>query len=386
MERRRQKILLVDDNAAILTVGRNMLKPFYEVHLLSSAEMLFECLERLVPDMILLDTEMPGMSGCEAVKLLKSVIAFIDIPVIFLTAEGDDGIDLEWLNLGVVDYLSKPFSAPLLLERIRTHLLLASQKKKLKMRNHSLQTRLMKKNRQVAELKNAVLGVVSELVECRDRITAGHVSRTQKYLQFMIDRLLAENVYTREIAAWDLEFLLPSSQLHDVGKIAISDTILNKPGRLTRDEFEKMKAHVTIGVEAIERIEEATMEHDFLRHAKVFAGTHHERWDGTGYPWGLCGKNIPLEGRLMAIADVYDALTSERPYKKPYTTAEAEKIIEAGKGSQFDPVLVDVFHRTSGRFEEVANQRGGPNLSEPQNSFDDDKILMFTREYAANSF
>jgi putative two-component system response regulator len=172
----------------------------------------------------------------------------------------------------------------------------------------------------------------------------------------MVEKLMEENVYTRETSGWDLDYLLPSAQLHDVGKIAISDTILNKPGKLTNDEFEKMKEHVTIGVSAIERVEEITVEHNFLRHAKVFASTHHERWDGSGYPWGLSEKSIPLEGRLMAIADVYDALTSHRPYKNPFSTTEAEEIIESSKGTHFDPVLVDVFHKVSDRFVDVVRQ------------------------------
>ncbi|MDR1246520.1 MAG: response regulator [Clostridiales Family XIII bacterium] len=352
----RSKIILVDDNMANLSVGKNMLKTFHEVYPVLSAEKLFECLERFIPDLILLDIEMPDMDGYETIRRLKDVEDFADIPVIFLTAKRDEGSELEGLNLGAVDYVSKPFSAPLLLKRLETQLLIASQKKALKRNNDDLQTTVLQKTKQVTGLQNAVLNIVAELVEFRDSVTGGHVFRTQKYLQFLIEQLVKENVYTKEVAGWDMDFVVSSAQLHDVGKIAISDTILNKPGKLTDEEFEKMKTHVLIGVDAIERIEATTAEHEFLHHAKIIAGTHHEKWDGSGYPFGLSGKSIPLEGRLMAVADVYDALISERPYKKAFTPAEAEDIIEAGRGVHFDPVLVDVFHPASGRFTEIVDR------------------------------
>jgi putative two-component system response regulator len=384
LERKRQSIMLVDDNMANLAMGKNMLKTFYEVYPMPSAEKLFECLEKVVPNLILLDIEMPGVDGYEAIQHLKRTEAFADIPVIFLTAKNDEGSELKGLSLGAVDYVSKPFSAPLLLKRIETHLLLASQRKELKTDNDNLQAAVSRKSKQLIDLENAVLSSIAELVEFRDSVTGGHVSRTQKYLKLLIEKLMEKKIYSREISGWNIDFLLSSAQLHDVGKIAVSDVILNKPGKLTDEEFEKMKAHVIIGLKAIERIEKNTAEHEFLRHAKIIAGTHHEKWDGSGYPWGLSGKNIPLEGRLMAIADVYDALISQRPYKKPFTTTEAEKIIEAGRGSHFDPVLVDVFHMVSGRFVEIVDQyKDAWETPEPQGEIENrHKILMFARQRA----
>ena len=161
-----------------------------------------------------------------------------------------------------------------------------------------------------------------------------------------------------EVSKWDMDFLLPSTQLHDVGKIAISDLILNKPGKLTAEEFEIMKTHVTVGVDAIEKIINITHEHAFLKHSLYIAGTHHEKWDGSGYPMKLKGKNIPLEGRIMAIADVYDALVSERPYKEPITHEEAGKIIIENSGAHFDPALVEIFREIAGQFAEVAKEIG----------------------------
>jgi putative two-component system response regulator len=385
MKKTRQKIMLVDDNMANLAMGRNMLKTFYEVYPAPSAEKLFECLEKVIPDLILLDIEMPEINGYEAIRHLKGVETFADIPVIFLTAKNDVGSELEGLSLGAVDYVSKPFSAPLLLKRIETHLELAAQKRELRMHNDSLQETVSKKIRQVFDLENAVLGIVAELIEFKDSVTGGHVSRTQKYLQCLIEKLVEEDIYAQEISEWNIDFLLPSAQLHDVGKIAISDAILNKTGKLTDDEFRKMKDHTIIGVDAIERMEALTEEHEFLHHAKIIAGTHHEKWDGSGYPLGLSGENIPLEGRLMAIADVYDALISARPYKKPLSTAEAGKIIEEGRGTHFDPLLVDIFSMVSERFSKIVDQcKAELEMPEPQNeNTNDSGILMFSQQYAA---
>ncbi|MDR2179687.1 MAG: response regulator [Synergistaceae bacterium] len=354
-ENERPKIILVDDNTTNLALGEKILNSFYEVRAVPSAEKLFECLEHGTPDLILLDLEMPEIDGCQAIKYLKNAAAFSDIPVIFLTAEDTEDVELEWFNMGAIDCVSKPFSPSALRKCIETHLLLASQKKELRTRNEKLQALVLEKSKQVSALQNAVLGVMSGLVECRDCVAAGHASRTRKYLQFMIEKLIEENLYTQETSGWDLDYLLPSAQLHDVGKIAISDAILNKPGKLTHEEFEKMKEHVTFGVNAIECVEAITAGHDFLRHAKVFASTHHEKWDGSGYPWGLSEGSIPLEGRLMAVVDVYDALTSQRPYKNPFPPSEAEEIITSSSGTHFDPVLVDVFHKVNDHFAEVAN-------------------------------
>jgi putative two-component system response regulator len=353
---KRKRIIIVDDNIANLTIAKNILKPYYEVFIAPSAGKLFLCLENFVPDLILLDIEMPQPDGFEIIKALKARSAYADIPVIFLTAKHDELSELKGLGLGAVDYIHKPFSAPLLLKRIETHILLALQKRELKFRNNTLQSAVSRKNQQVFALENTVLSTVAELVEFRDCVTGGHVYRTQKYLQILIEHLMDENIYIEKVCEWNPDFLLPSAQLHDVGKIAISDAILNKPAKLTDEEFRKMQDHVIIGVNIIERIELSAPESEYLRYAKSIAATHHEKWDGTGYPYKLKGSAIPLEGRLMAIADVYDALISERPYKKPFTTEQAERIIEEGRGKHFDPALVDVFHKAAGQFNNIVRE------------------------------
>ena len=361
MEDPRHKIVLVDDNMANLTMGRNMLKTFYEVYPAPSAAKFFEILENVIPDLVLLDIEMPDMNGYEAIKKMKADSRFTDIPVIFLTAKSDESSELEGFNLGAVDYISKPFSGPLLLKRIANQLLIVQQKKDLlasqtalKDYADNLEIKVRDKTRTVIDLQNAILSTVADLVEFRDKSTGGHIFRTQLYLKALAEELILEGTYADEVKKWDMDFFLPSAQLHDVGKIAITDLILNKPGKLTPEEFEIMKTHVTVGVDAIEKIMQNTDEHAFLNHALLIAGTHHEKWDGSGYPVGLNGLNIPLEGRLMAIADVYDALIAIRPYKKAFTHEEAYKIIEDGAGTHFDPVLVNVFLRVEEEFKKAA--------------------------------
>ena len=355
----RGTIILVDDNQTELTMGRSIMKAHHNVIPVLSAAKMFEILENTAPDLILLDIEMPDMNGYDTLIKLQADSRFKDIPVVFLTASNDDASELRGFDLGAMDYISKPFSSPRLLKRIENQLLIANQKKELKNHAENLETKVKEKTAEVIHLQTAILATVADLLEFRDKLTGGHTARTQKYLHALISNMTEKGIYTEEIREWDLDFLVASSQLHDVGKIAIPDSILNKAGKLTREEFEIMKSHVTAGVEAIKTIMnemESEKEHAFLNHALLFTGTHHEKWDGSGYPKGLKGGDIPLEGRLMAIADVYDALISARPYKEPYTHEEARRIIEAGDGTHFDPVLTEIFREIEHEFERIARE------------------------------
>lgn len=354
MENKRKTIFLVDDSITNLTIGKNTLVEKFNVFTIPSGKKMFSMLEKTKPDLILLDVEMPEMNGYDIIKILKINKKTNDIPVIFLTARSDTGSELEGLTLGAIDYIAKPFSPPLLLKRIEVHLLVEQQKIELEDFNKNLKEKVKEKTKTVLDLQNVILRTIAELVECRDDTTGGHIERTQNYLKILIDALLENDIYKNEILSWDIDFFLQSSQLHDVGKIAIKDSILNKPAKLTDDEFNEMKTHTSFGVEVIERIQKNAAESVFLEHAKIFAGTHHEKWDGSGYPDGLAGEQIPLQGRLMAIADVYDALISERPYKKPFSHKDAVEIISNGRGTHFDPVLVDVFVKYEKKFEEVS--------------------------------
>jgi putative two-component system response regulator len=350
MQHEKKKIVLVDDNPVNLKLARNTLMERYSVYTVPSAEKLYRFLEQTMPDLILLDVVMPEIDGYEAMEALKNDPRTAGIPVIFLTSKTDIISELEGFSLGAIDYISKPFSPQLLLKRVEVHLLLESQKAELKNLNENLQLLVEKKTGEVLELQNAVLITMANLVEYRDDATGGHVERTEQFLRILTEEMAARGIYGDILDTWDIHLFLQSSKLHDVGKIAIRDNILLKPGPLTREEFEEMKRHTTFGETIIEKIQQNARESIFLTHAKIMAGTHHEKWDGTGYPRGMAGANIPLQGRLMAFVDVYDALISDRPYKKAFPPGQAVKIISDGCGTQFDPYLKNVFLAAAGRF------------------------------------
>jgi putative two-component system response regulator len=367
MNTKQAVIVIVDDNITNLRLAKNALEGICEVFTLPSAEKLFDFLTRNKPDLILLDIEMPVMDGYAAIKILKQDTKTKDIPVIFLTGRGDEESELEGLSLGAVDYISKPFMPQLLCKRVDLHLTMDEQKHTLEEQsrlleekglelqnfNNNLQKMVEEKTGKILELQNAILKTVADLVEGRDDATGGHIGRTQFYLQVLINAMQELGLYREQMLNWDTNLMLQSSQLHDVGKISIADSILKKPGKLTPEEFEEIKKHTTLGVNIIERIAADIPENDFLLYAKIFAGTHQEKWDGSGYPQGLAGEDIPLPGRLMAIADVYDALTSDRPYKKAFSHEDAVRIIIEGKGTHFDPVLVDVFEQVADQFKKT---------------------------------
>jgi putative two-component system response regulator len=238
--------------------------------------------------------------------------------------------------------------------------LIQRQKTELKRFNEDLIGMVKEKSAQVSGLQNSIINALAELVEFRDLHTGGHIGRTQKYMTLLLDRIIEGSVYSAEVLSWnDMDHIVPSTQLHDIGKIFITDAILNKPGKLTPEEFEIMKTHAARGAEAIRRLQEKAGGQLLLKNAEIIAASHHEKWDGSGYPLGLKAKEIPLLGRLMAIVDVYDALTSARPYKAPYPTDEALQIIIDGAGTHFDPALVDVFVSLSKEFAFIAKSERG---------------------------
>jgi putative two-component system response regulator len=340
-------IFVVDDNLTNLSVAKDVLKDSYKILTLPSAEKMFAMMEKVTPDFILLDIEMPEMDGFEALSRLKENPAQADIPVIFLTSMTDSEVEARGFQLGVIDFIIKPFSEPVLLNRIKTHLNIDEL-----IRERTEQ--LHQKTEQLEKLQNGIVFVLADMVESRDVTTGGHIERTTEYIQILIDAMVERGIDAGELAEMDIEQLVSSARLHDVGKIAISDLILNKPGKLTDEEYDTMKTHTSEGEKVIDQIAARTGEDQvFLYNARLFAGHHHERWDGKGYPHGLAGEEIPLQGRIMAIADVYDALISVRPYKRAFTHEEATNIIVEGAGTQFDPTLANLFYEINERFNEV---------------------------------
>ncbi|MDR2199060.1 MAG: response regulator [Deltaproteobacteria bacterium] len=353
------KVMVVDDSVTNLRVAKNVLSDMVDVYTIPSATRMFELLEGIDPALILLDIKMPEITGTEAIKRLKSTEKHKDIPVIFLTANADVDSELEGLSLGAVDYITKPFEPLLLQKRVEIHLTMRAQQrtleeqtKKLKDFNTNLWKMVEEETAKVGRLQNTLLKTVVELVESRDQTTGGHITRTMKWLEFLLDGMTDASVYSDEIDTWDKAIVIQSSALHDVGKISIKDDILKKPAKLTPEEFEIMKDHVVLGVEIIDKISGSLPESDagFMRHARILAHAHHEKWDGTGYPLGLKGEEIPLQGRLMAISDVYDALISKRPYKDPFPPEKAVEIIIEGAETHFDPKLIEVFKAVSDNF------------------------------------
>jgi len=322
-------IFVVDDNDANLAVAAAALEAKYKVLTMPSAEKMFSLLEKKKPDIILLDIEMPEQSGFEAMKKLKSCDAYSNIPVIFLTSRTDAASEANGIELGAVDFIQKPFSEPVLLNRIKHHL--------------NIDKLIRERTEHLVRLQNGIVFIMADLVENRDKNTGGHIERTAMYMKVLIEAMMERGVYANEMHSWNLSLVISSARLHDLGKIIIPDAILNKPGPLTEAEFQIMKTHSLEGEHIIEKAIQRTGDADFLSNAKTIAVSHHERWDGAGYPYGLKGGEIPLQGRIMAVIDVYDALVSERPYKKSFSHKEAVKIIKEGSGRHFDPLIADVF-------------------------------------------
>ncbi|MCL2003749.1 MAG: response regulator [Oscillospiraceae bacterium] len=331
-----QTIFVVDDQDLNLVEAKRVLEPHYRVRTMASADKMLALLDRVTPDLILLDIEMPGMDGFAAIKRLKERDQTAGIPVMFLTASKDVESEARGLEYGAIDFVTKPFSPAVLLNRIAHHL--------------HIEELLRKRTLRLERLLFSILAVVGDMVESRDKVTGGHIEKTSLYIKILIEAMLEKGVYAEEINRWDIDTAVFSARLHDVGKVAVPDVILNKPGRLTPEEFEQIKKHVPEGEQIIGRIIAKTGEESFMNHALLFAGYHHERWDGLGYARGLKGEAIPLQGRIMAIADVYDALVSERPYKRPFTHEQAVDIIRKNSGTHFDPHIAEVFLGIAGRF------------------------------------
>ena len=336
-------IFLVDDNPVYLNTGKSALQDKYAVVTIPSGDKLLLALQKTIPDLILLDVEMPGMNGYDVIKKIKSDPQTEGIPVIFLTGKDEPENELLGLSLGAVDYITKPFSASLLLKRVELHLLLQSQKTELREFNDNLIVMVHDRTNDISRLQSAIIMWTAEMVEFRDEETGQHVERVQKYLQVLLGAMEEKGLYADELATWDVDAFLKSAPLHDVGKIKIRDDILLKTARLTEDEFECMKLHTVYGKMLLESLQDKVPNQTFLDYAKILAHLHHERWDGKGYPEHMNGLGIPLQARMMALADVYDALVSERPYKKAFSHEEAMRIITEGRGTQFDPNLTDLF-------------------------------------------
>ena len=347
-------LFIVDDNSTNLEIAAEALDTEYRVLTMASALKMFQMLERIHPALILLDIEMPEMDGMEALKLLKTNEKFSDIPVIFLTSMNNVEMETRGFDYGAVDFVSKPFSPVVLRSRIKTHIDIDTI-----VRNRTAE--LIRKTEQLEKMRNDIIAILADLIENRDKNTGGHIERVKIYTKALVEAMLVRGVYADEIKQWDLELVYASTKMHDVGKLSISDFILNKPGPLDDQEKVIMQGHVAEGIRMIEDIAKRIDYGTFLSSAKLFAAYHHEKWNGTGYPHKLSGTDIPLQGRIMAIVDVYDALTSERPYKKAFSSEEATNIILTDAGTHFDPQIAQVFDEIRDVFDAIREALKDPD-------------------------
>lgn len=336
----KKSILMIDDVKFNLATARDVLRDDYVLYEALSAKEGFEILEKVIPDLLLLDIVMPEMDGYEMIRQLKASRRLRGIPVIFLTAETDPKSEVKGFDLGAVDFIVKPFIAPVMKRRIETQLELAAYQ-------HSLEDLVEQKVEENEKLQNMLSAGFAELVESRDGVTGGHIKNTSIYFEAFVKALKAVPEYRDDVTDEFIKLSVRSAPLHDIGKIGIDDNVLRKRSSLEKSEMEYMKSHSELGGATFHKIRKIFPENEFLKIAEHMALYHHERWDGKGYPFGIKGTDIPLEARIMSIVDVYDALTSKRPYKEPFSHEKAMAIIVEGRETQFDPQLVDEFIKIS---------------------------------------
>jgi putative two-component system response regulator len=351
-------VLIVDDTPEALQLLNSLLKDQYRLRFATRGdEVLDLALQDSQPDLVLLDVLMPGTDGYEVCRLLKAHPLTREIPVIFLTARNHVSDQEEGFRCGCVDFISKPISPALTLARVATHVSLKQAKDRLSERNRTLAEEVAERTIEVQQVQDVTITAMASLAETRDNETGMHILRTQNYVKVLAARLHQDSPYSAKIDEYDVNLMYKSAPLHDIGKVGISDAILLKPGRLTAEEFVSMKLHPLIGAKIIEKAEKMlSAPSSFLRFAREIARHHHENWDGSGYPDGLAYEAIPLSARLMAVADVYDALISRRCYKSPLSHDESCEMIVTNSGSKFDPVVIDVFKDASDQFAAIAQE------------------------------
>ncbi len=348
MKGTKSKILIADDFADNIDVLMASLGRDYAITVAMDGEKaLFMARQEPHPDLILLDVMMPKMDGYEVCKQLKADVKTADIPILFITALEGYEEECKGLTLGAVDYITKPFQPDLLRVRVANHIELKHHQKRL-------EELVDERTRELALTRDVTIFTLANLAETRDPETGGHIRRTQKYVQLLAEKIIEQPRFAAELDADAIELLYKSAPLHDVGKVGVPDAILLKPGKLTEDEFEEIKKHTTYGRDALQVGVRELGVNSFLNYAMEIAYTHHEKWDGSGYPCGVSGEDIPLSGRIMAVADVYDALISKRVYKPPLPHANAVYIIQEGRGLHFDPALVDAFSEIAEQFRQTA--------------------------------
>jgi len=353
---RQKTIMIADDTEINIVILVEALQDDYELIVAINGLEVIELVEVQKPDLILLDIIMPEMDGYDVLKTIKKNPTLEHIPVILLSAITDSDSKTKGFSLGAVDYVTKPFEIAEIKVRVKTQLKFEEARLVLENQNLYLEEKVKERTELIERTNSAAIYCLAALAETRDPETGGHIKRTQKYIRELTLELQSKDEYRDVLTIEYIELLYKSAPLHDIGKVGVRDSILLKPGRLTEEEFEEMKKHTIYGGKSLtvginELGEES--QNSFLTLAKEIALTHHEKWDGSGYPRGLSKKEIPISGRLMALSDVYDALISKRVYKGQFTHEEAKNTILEGRGTHFDPDIVDAFIKRETQFIEI---------------------------------
>jgi putative two-component system response regulator len=351
-------ILIVDDTPDNIMLLSRLLKDRYHTKVANNGNTALQ-IAAAAPelDLILLDVMMPGLDGYETCRQLKANPVTAAVPVIFLTAKNQVEDEALGLSLGAVDYLAKPISPPILFARVATHVNLRAARRQLEQHNQQLERRVAERTAQLQLMQEATIMAMASMAGTRDNETGNHIRRTQHYVRALARQLQQDARFAPELSEDNIELLFQSVPLHDIGKVGIPDRILQKPGKLDSVEFEIMKLHAVYGRDTIMLVEQHLGgSNSFLMFARQIAHSHQEKWDGSGYPERLAGDSIPLAARLMAVADVYDALISRRAYKPAFTHQQALEIMRDGRGSHFDPDVLDAFFAVEARFAEIAAQ------------------------------
>lgn len=343
-------ILLVDDSVANLKIANAALEPFYKVSMLTSGAQLLKFLSKNTPDLILLDIEMPVLDGFSVLEKLEASGIKNIAPIIFLTSIINSDLEAKAFSAGVVDFINKPFATMPLLSRVKMHLDISEYRK-------NLENLVDEKTKTIEELQDVLSLSIAKLVGCRDGYTGEHVMRTHTYLKILLEQMLRDKTYEQQLTPQLCKDMLRGAALHDIGKVGIQDEILCKRGKFSEDEFELMKMHTTLGGQTLQDAISASTVESFLFVARDMAQYHHEKWDGSGYVFQLSGQDIPLCARIMAVVDVYDALTSRRPYKEPFPHEKAVEIILEGSEKAFDPQIVTSFLHCAPLFREDLHNR-----------------------------
>jgi len=337
-------IMVVDDRPGNLNLLQELLTSRgYRVLTFPDGRLALQAARRTPPDLILLDIDMPGMNGFEVCRHLRGDEALHEVPVLFISAITATRDKVKAFDVGGMDYVTKPFHFEEVCARIGTHLRLRKLQAQLQHHNDHLEELVQQKVREITEAQLATIHALSKVSESRDEDTGHHIERTQTFCQFLARRLAQNPAYASHVDDAFLENIYHASPLHDIGKVGIPDHILLKPGKLTPIEFEVMKNHAAIGARTLENVHSRYPQNRLIEMGIEIARYHHERWDGSGYPDGLAGSAIPLAARIMALADVYDALRAKRPYKPPYAHDKSLRIIVESSGTHFDPAIVEAF-------------------------------------------